>query len=64
MFVRPVEGSFELGSADMFAVSISKMSSEKMPVVGDVVEIKYQGGIEEIYPATLCDITSIKIVTE
>ncbi len=64
MFIRPVDGSFELGAADIFAVSLSNMSSEERPVVGDGVEIKYQGGIEEIYPATLCDISSIKIVTE
>ena len=34
------------------------------PEVGDIVEITYNGGIQETYPASLEDVISIVVVKE
>ena len=62
MLVTPVEGSNELRSSDSFRVNIEKMPSSPEPEVGDIVEITYDGGIQETYPAGLDHIFSIVVV--
>lgn len=63
MIVEPIEGEDELSSSDMFDVSTENMSFSSEPQVGDIVEVTYNGDIEEIYPAVLGGVTSIRIVS-
>ena len=62
MLVTPVEGSEELRSSDSFRVNIENMPSSPEPEVGDIVEITYDGGIQETYPAGLDHVFSIVVV--
>lgn len=64
MLVTPVEGSPELKSSDSFSVPITKMASSPEPLAGDLVEITYNGDIQETYPAGLGGIESIKVIRE
>lgn len=64
MLVTPVEGSSELNSSDSFHISLELMPASPEPEVGDIVEITYNGGIEETYPAGLENVTSIVVVEE
>ncbi len=67
--VEPVEGSQELNSADRIEIDLHNdlpatvaydISHEAQ--VGDIVEITYEGGIQETYPAKLEDVCDIKII--
>ena len=49
--VKPVEGSWELSSADRIEVSIRNVHPSPEPEIGDVIEIEYSGEILETYPA-------------
>ena len=62
MLVTPVEGSNELRSSDSFYVGIENMPSSPEPEVGDIVEITYDGGIQDTYPAGLDHVFSIVVV--
>ncbi len=62
MLVTPVDGSDELRSSDSFRVKIENMPSSPEPEVGDIVEITYDGGIQETYPAGLDHVFSIVVV--
>ncbi|MBQ6469868.1 MAG: hypothetical protein IJJ50_07450 [Lachnospiraceae bacterium] len=62
MLVTPVEGSDELRSSDAFHVPLQNMPSSPEPFEGDIVEIIYEGGILETYPAGFEKIISIQIV--
>lgn len=62
MLVTPVEGSDELRSSDSFRVIIENMPSSPEPEVGDIVEITYDGGIKETYPAGLDHVFNIVVV--
>ncbi len=62
MLVTPVEGSDELRSSDSFRVTIENMPSSPEPEVGDIVEITYDGGIQETYPAGLDHVFNIVVV--
>ena len=62
MLVTPTEGSDELRSSDSFLVKIENMPSSPEPEVGDIVEITYDGGIQETYPAGLDHVFGIVIV--
>ena len=61
MLVTPTEGSDELRSSDSFLVKIENMPSSPEPEVGDIVEITYDGGIQETYPAGLDHVFGIVI---
>jgi len=61
--VAPVEGSPELSSSDLFRVPITNMPPSPEPLVGDVVEITYDGSILESYPAQFGTIYSMKVVS-
>ena len=62
MTVLPNEDTPERASADKITVPIQHMSSAKEPVVGDVVEICYNGIILESYPAQLGEIYRIQVM--
>ena len=62
MLVVPEEGSWELGSSDLFSIPIQHMETSIEPLVGDKLEILYSGGILETYPASLENILSIRVI--
>lgn len=60
--VEPVDGSTELNSADQITVPMKNMNPSPEPEVGDVLEIEYDGSIEESYPAQITNVHSISVV--
>ena len=62
--VKPVEGSWELNSADRIEVPVRNAHPSPEPEIGDVIEIEYSGEILETYPARIADIYGIKIIKE
>ena len=62
MLVSPLEGSQELKSSDKFSIPMKNMEASAKPEVGDVIEIVFDGLIQELYPATLHEIYSIRVV--
>ena len=62
--VKPVEGSWELNSADRIVVPISNAHPSPEPEIGDVIEIEYSGEILETYPARIVDVYGIKVIKE
>lgn len=62
--VKPVEGSWELNSADRIEVPIRNAQPSPEPEIGDVIEIEYSGEILETYPARIADVYGIKIIKE
>lgn len=62
--VKPVEGSWELSSADRIEVPIRNVRPSPEPEVGDAIEIEYSGEILETYPARIADVYSIKVAAE
>ena len=64
LLVTPVAGSDELRSANSFTVSSSNYPEGYEPVIGDKLEIEYDGYILEIYPASLGKIYSVKLISK
>ena len=62
MVVEPLEGEDELSSSDKFVVSMEHMNASPEPKVGDIIEVTYNGDIEESYPARLGGVTYISVV--
>ena len=62
--VKPIEGSWELNSADRIEVPIRNVHPSPEPEIGDVIEIEYSGEILETYPAQIADVYGIKIIKE
>ncbi len=62
MTVAPNEDTPERASSDKITVPIQHMHPSKEPVVGDVVEISYNGEILESYPAQLGEIYGIRVM--
>lgn len=62
--VKPVEGSWELNSADRIVVPISNAHPSPEPEIGNVIEIEYSGEILESYPAQIADVYGIKLIRE
>lgn len=67
--VEPVEGSRELDSADRIEISLFNDLPAAVAYdiaheakAGDIVEITYEGGILETYPAQLEDVCNIEII--
>ena len=60
--VKPVEGSWELSSADRIEVPIRNVHPSPEPEIGDVIEIEYAGEILETYPARIADVYGIKVI--
>ena len=64
MLVKPVDGSWELSSADQFSLSASLLDEGVTPTVGMTLEITYDGSILEIYPASFSGIQKVTVVSE
>ena len=62
--VKPVEGSWELNSADRIVVPISNAHPSPEPEIGNVIEIEYSGELLESYPAQIADVYGIKLIRE
>ncbi len=62
--VKPVEGSWELNSADRIEVPIRNAHPSPEPEIGDVIEIEYSGEILETYPARIADVYGIRVIKE
>ena len=62
--VKPVEGSWELNSADRIEVPIRNAHPSPEPEIGNVIEIEYSGEILESYPAQIADVYGIKLIRE
>lgn len=61
IFIKPADGSLELGSADKFRISNEKSLELQ---VGDLIEIDYNGEIMESYPAQLGEIYKITVIEQ
>ena len=64
ILVKPVDGSWELKSADKFTLSAKQLPVDITPKTGMKLEITYNGGILETYPAMFGNIQKITVVTE
>ena len=64
MLVKPVDGSWELSSADQFSLSASLLDEAVTPTLGMTLEITYDGSILEIYPASFSGIQKVTVVSE
>lgn len=62
--VEPVEGSWELSSADRIEVPIRNAVPSPEPEVGDTIEIEYSGDILESYPAQIANVYGMRVVEE
>jgi hypothetical protein len=64
VIVKPVDGSWELSSADQFSLSASLLDEAVTPTVGMTLEITYDGSILEIYPASFSGVQKVTVVSE
>ena len=62
--VEPIEGSWELNSADRIVIPIENIEAPPESVVGDTIEIVYSGEIMESDPAQIGEVYSIRVVEE
>lgn len=62
ILVEPLAGETECSSSDRFAVSFGKLESIPQIQAGDIVEIVYDGMIQEIYPCRISGIIAIKVI--
>ena len=62
--VTPVDGSWELSSADKFTLSAEQINAGTQPQIGMTLEITYDGSILEIYPALFSGIQKVTVVSE
>lgn len=59
--VEPVPGSTELRSADRIEIPKKNMEPSPEPQVGDILEIRYNGMMQETYPAVIGEVYSIRV---
>lgn len=59
--VEPVEGSPELNSASRIMVPMRNMAPSPEPVVGDILQIEYDGMLRETYPAQITNVYRISL---
>lgn len=64
MIVKPVDGSAERSSADQFSLSVSLLDEGIVPVVGMTLEITYDGGVLETYPAQFGNVQKVTVLSE
>lgn len=64
MLVRPVDGSWELSSADQFSLSASLLDEDVTPAIGMTLEITYDGGVMETYPAQFGNVQKVTVISE
>ena len=59
--VEPVAGSAELNSSDLIEIPLKLMDASPEPQVGDILEIEYDGMIQELYPAKIPNVYQITL---
>lgn len=64
MIVKPTDGSWELRSADQFSLSASLLRDGVTPAVGMTIEITYDGGVMETYPAQFGNVRKITVISK
>ena len=64
ILVKPVDGSWELKSADKFTLSAKQLPADITPKTGMKLEITYNGGILETYPAQFGNVQKIVAVKD
>lgn len=62
--LEPVEGSWELSSASQIEVPMKNMAPSPEPQVGDILEIEYDGQLQETYPARITAVYGIRVISE
>ena len=62
--VEPVTGSCELICADKIEVPMKSMDPALEPQIGDVIEITYNGEIQDTYPARINEVFGIRVISE
>lgn len=62
--VKPVYGSNELKSADMIYVTAMSVEPGYDAQIGDIIEVTYDGVIQETYPAQIKNVFKIKFARE
>ena len=62
--VEPVEGSPERNSASRIMVPMRNMAPSPEPVVGDILQIEYDGMLQETYPARITNVYSISVAEQ
>ena len=60
--VEPVAGSAELNSSDLIEIPLKLMDASPEPQVGDILEIEYDGQLQETYPARISNPIHISVV--
>jgi hypothetical protein len=63
MLVKPVDDSWELSSADQFSLSASLLDEGVTPAVGMTLEITYDGGVMETYPAQFGNVQKVTVIS-
>ena len=64
ILVKPVDGSPELKSSSKFSLSAKQLPADINPKVGMKLEITYNGGILETYPAMFGNVQKVVEVKE
>ena len=59
--VRPLDGSWELGSADRITVPMQNIQASREIRIGDIIEIHYDGYLMESYPAQIGTVYQILV---
>ena len=62
--VEPISGSMELSIADKIEIPIKNIESSPEPQIGDILEIEYNGQLQESYPARISNPYKIKVIKE
>ena len=62
VLVQPLEGEWELTSADQIMVPLAHLEQFPPILVGEIVEITYSGTLMESYPAQAHGVTAIKVI--
>ena len=62
MLVKPVDGSWELSSADQFSLSASLLDEGVTPTVSMTLVITYDGGVMETYPAQFGNVQKVTVI--
>ena len=64
LLVEPVDGSTERNSSDKIELGLKDKTSWPVPQVGDMVNVVYDGLIQETYPARIPNPYRVEIVAE
>ncbi len=62
--VEPITASPELNSASRIMVPMRNMAPSPEPVVGDILQIEYDGMLQETYPARITNVYRISVAEQ